>query len=68
MSNKNNHIKTAYNLRYRPAIMSSLSAAHANAARCLKTHVVILGDNGKYWVVSLSDAQRLQKHGYEIAY
>jgi len=61
------NIKDTYNLRYKPSIISRLDLAVKNAERCIKPHIVMLGDNGKYWVVCPSDAERLRKNGYEDA-
>ena len=47
--------------------LSTLDAAQRWANNCKKLHVVMLGDNGKYWVVSFAYAQQLCKIGYEIA-
>jgi hypothetical protein len=46
---------------------SNFEAAERWANNCKKIHMVILGDNGKYWVASFADAQKLEKLGYEIA-
>lgn len=46
---------------------SSLGAAKRWASGCNKMHLVILGDNEKYWVVTPADAERLVKAGYEYA-
>lgn len=35
--------------------------------RCLKAHMVILGDAAEYWVVTMAEAERLMKAGYEAA-
>ena len=54
------------------AEFTSLANARSHAARCVKTHWIILGDidedglNGKYWVVMPADAARLEKSGYQI--
>ena len=47
--------------------LSKLESAKRWADNCIKAHMVILGDDGKYWVVSFADAQRLVKQGYELA-
>ncbi len=47
--------------------LTTFEAAQRWANNCIKLHVVILGDNGKYWVCSFSYAQQLVKQGYEIA-
>lgn len=35
--------------------------------RCIKAHMVILGDAEQYWVVTMAEAERLMKAGYEAA-
>lgn len=61
-------IKNTYSLKNEPILYK----VRENAFNSLKTYVkkcytVILGDQETFWVVSFSDAQRLQKHGYELA-
>lgn len=35
--------------------------------RCIKAHMVILGDFSLFWVVTMAEAGRLMKGGYEAA-
>lgn len=44
----------------------SLALANSYAARC-KGHVVLLGCDERFWVVSLKNAAKLEKAGYEWA-
>jgi hypothetical protein len=37
------------------------------ANRATKSVVILLGDDGKYWVVSLGLGEELAKSGYELA-
>lgn len=37
------------------------------ADKCEKMQMIILGDNGKFWVVSMAEGARLLKAGYEMA-
>lgn len=37
------------------------------AGRAKKSIVILLGDDGRYWVVSLSLGEELVKSGYELA-
>jgi hypothetical protein len=37
------------------------------ADRCLKMQMVILGDNERFWVVSMADGEYLIRNGYEAA-
>lgn len=46
---------------------SKLSAAQSFQARAAKATMIILGDDGRYWVALLADAQRLLDQGYERA-
>ena len=54
-------------IKYSIDIMNTLEGSKRFADRCIKLHAVVLGDNGKYWIVCAADAQRLVKIGYEIA-
>ena len=54
-------------LRYNPTQFISREAAFSWANNCIKLHMVVLGDNGKFWVVCFSDAQKLVRLGYELA-
>jgi hypothetical protein len=63
-----NEIKNSLNLRHSPTIFNN----RENAFNSLKSYVkscytVVLGSDCKFWVVCFSDAQRLQKLGYELA-
>lgn len=61
------NLRKKLGLRYNIDQFSSLEAAIRWANNCIKLHVVMLGDNGKYWVACFADAQKLNKNGYEIA-
>jgi hypothetical protein len=37
------------------------------ADRTVKSMVILLGDDGKYWVVTLGLGEELVKSGYEVA-
>ena len=37
------------------------------ADRAFKPMMVLLGDDDRYWVVRMSDAERLLRAGYEVA-
>ena len=54
-------------LKIETAKFNDLFLAQNFAARCLKIHMVIMGDDMKYWVVNMATAQRLVKAGYELA-
>jgi hypothetical protein len=61
------NIKTTLGLKNNIDQFSCPAAAQRYANRCEKLHIVMLGDNGKFWVACFADAQKLQKAGYEIA-
>ncbi|MCQ2076121.1 MAG: hypothetical protein MJZ20_03665 [Bacteroidaceae bacterium] len=46
---------------------STLAVAKRWAFGCNKMHLIILGDNEKFWVVTPADAEKLVKMGYEYA-
>jgi hypothetical protein len=52
--------------RYAPGVYVSGELA-ANRASSMPAHCVVLGDNARYWVVTLADAARLCRAGYEMA-
>lgn len=61
------NLKTTLGLRNNIDQFSNLEGAKRWANNCIKPHIVLLGDNGKYWVACFTDAQKLSKKGYEIA-
>ncbi len=61
------NLKTTLGLRNNIDQFATLEGATRWANNCIKLHIVMLGDNGKYWVACFSDAQKLSKMGYEIA-
>mgnify|MGYP001809985236 CR=1 FL=1 len=61
------NLKTTLGLRNNIDQFSDRDAAFRWASNCNKLHVVMLGDNEKYWVACFADAQKLSKLGYEIA-
>jgi hypothetical protein len=44
----------------------SESLARSFSNRTIKMSVIILGDDGKYWVVTMAHSCRLVKAGYEV--
>lgn len=46
---------------------ASLADAFATARRSHQIRLVVMGDDGRYWVVSAREAARLRKAGYEMA-
>jgi hypothetical protein len=41
--------------------------AYRFSDRAIKAMMVILGDDERYWVVTMADAERLLRAGYEVA-
>ena len=46
---------------------NSLKNAESFRNRMTKTALIILGDDGKYWVACGRDADQLMKQGYQVA-
>ena len=46
---------------------SNLAKAKSFANRCTKLHLIVLGDDGKFWVAPPRVAEQLVKSGYEYA-
>lgn len=46
---------------------NSFALASSFADRCLKLHMIVLGDDGKYWVALPRITEALVKLGYEYA-
>ena len=44
-----------------------LSSAQGFVSHAVKMQVIVLGDNGEYWVVRPVDAVKLERQGYELA-
>ena len=61
------NLKTTLGLRNNISELSTLESANRWANKCIKLHIVVLGDNGKFWVACFADAQKLCKMGYEMA-
>lgn len=51
----------------RPAIFRSEAFAWSFADRSRKTHMVLLGDDECWWVVTFAEAATLVRAGYELA-
>ena len=45
---------------------TSEAAARSYRNRCLKPRSIVLGDDGKIWLVTPAEASTLNKAGYEI--
>jgi hypothetical protein len=50
-----------------PIKFTSLSTANNFVNNAIKSMAVMMGDDNKFWVVTMVDAQRLEKVGYEWA-
>jgi len=48
-----------------PIKFSSLALANSFANNAIKAMAVMMGDDNKFWVVTMADAARLEKAGYE---
>jgi hypothetical protein len=46
---------------------NSIHLARCFAARTTKMSAIILGNDGRYWVVTLAEMDRLLAAGYELA-
>mgnify|MGYP001002067215 CR=1 FL=1 len=45
----------------------NLHLAKSYAERTIKASGILLGDDGRYWVLPLGQAELLHRHGYEYA-
>lgn len=45
---------------------NTLAAAQGFTAKAVKAMMIVLGDDNKFWVVSMRDGSKLEKQGYEI--
>ena len=45
----------------------NLETARMFAFRCYKIHMVVVGDDGKYWVMRPVDSEKLVKKGFKYA-
>lgn len=43
----------------------NLNTARSFSNNCIKSHMIVMGDDSRYWVVTPADATRLVKAGYE---
>ena len=48
------------------AKFNSQATAESFSYRCFKATAIVLGDDGKFWVVTLAVMVRLQAAGYEV--
>jgi len=42
------------------------TSARGYSSRTVKASAIVLGDNGKYWVVTLAKMEQLLKEGFEV--
>lgn len=54
-------------LKNQPVRFVNRELAIYHAATCIKPQRVMLGDDGRYWIVCPADASRLEDMGYEYA-
>ena len=45
---------------------NSEKLAKSFSNRTIKMSMIILGDDGKYWVVTMAQGARLERQGYQI--
>jgi len=50
-----------------PIKFNSLALANNFANNAIKSMAVMMGDDNRFWVVTMADASRLEKAGYEWA-
>jgi len=43
-----------------------VTSARGYSSRTVKASAIVLGDNGKYWVVTLAKMEQLLKDGFEV--
>ncbi len=67
MNEKTEDNKTAGIYNSRISRYSSLAIAKQAKYHSEKSSMIILGDDEKFWVVCMADAQRLVNAGYELA-
>ena len=60
-------LKSTLGLRHNIDQFHNRENAFSYAYHCIKLHIVMLGDNGMFWVCCFADAQKLSRMGYEIA-
>lgn len=53
--------------KYNRSEFNSLANAKSFANRCIKINMIVLGDNGKFWVMLPKFSEQLVKLGYEYA-
>jgi hypothetical protein len=62
-----NDATTYQQIKKRASRFNDRTLALSRAATTIKPSRVMLGDDGKYWVVTPADASRLERMGYEYA-
>jgi hypothetical protein len=68
MKNEPTNARETYErIKARAARFIDRQLAFEHAATTVKPHRVMLGDDGRYWVVTPADAARLERMGYEYA-
>lgn len=60
-------LKKDLGLKYRPDRFLNIESAIGWANNATKLRFVMLGCDGRFWVVCGADASRLSKQGYEFA-
>ena len=44
----------------------SLKLAESYREHSIKAKAIVMGDDGRFWVVTLAEMQRLERLGYEV--
>jgi hypothetical protein len=60
-------VQTTLNLRHEPIAFVDGGLARNFAANCIKPQRVMLGCDGRFWIVCPADADRLERNGYQYA-
>ena len=68
MKNERTNDRNSYEqIKRRAGRFIDRDLAFTHAATTIKPHRVMLGDDGRYWVVTPADASRLERWGHEYA-
>jgi hypothetical protein len=57
-------VQARLNLKYKPVAFISENLARKFASQS-RSDVVMLGEDSRYWVVCLADAEKMNRAGYE---
>ena len=57
---------TTKEIAARVSKFNTLKSAKSFADRCVKGQLIIMGDDGLFWVANMGFAAKLEKLGYEV--